>query len=76
MKAKKSVSGVCRLQYLRLRPFGFSGQHGIVYRDEKAKAWATMLNTDSGIKSILDVDETAKFLNPPIWRHRITSSPC
>lgn len=43
---------------------GSLGSTGIVYRDEKAKAWATMLNTDSGIKSILDVDETAKFLNP------------
>lgn len=46
---------------------GFSGPFGntgVVYRNKKAQAWATTLNTSSGMKSILDVAETAKFLNP------------
>ena len=42
------------------------GGFGLLYRDAtKAKSWATMMNTKSGIKSIMDdPQEGSKFINP------------
>ena len=40
------------------------GGAGVVYRDSKMAELATMLNTEKGIVSIMDTDNSAKFFNP------------
>lgn len=40
------------------------GGAGVVFRDPEMADLATMLNTDSGIRSIMDTDNSAKFFNP------------
>lgn len=40
------------------------GGTGILYRDQSKASWATQLNTGSGITSVMNTGETAKFLNP------------
>lgn len=40
------------------------GDQGILFRDENMKKYATMLNTQDGIISIMDSDYSAKFFNP------------
>ena len=40
------------------------GGVGVVYRDDNMRQLATMLNTSSGIRSIMDTDNSAKFFNP------------
>ena len=44
---------------------GSLGKVGFLYEDESKKSWASMVNTESGIKSCLEHTKTgAKFVNP------------
>lgn len=40
------------------------GDEGVVFRDGKMRKLATMVNTSSGIRSIMDCPNNAKFFNP------------
>ena len=40
------------------------GNEGVVFRDEKMKNLATILNTSNGLVSILETSNSAKFFNP------------
>lgn len=40
------------------------GQNGILFRDPEMRKYATVLNTDSGLKSIMNVWADEKFFNP------------
>ena len=41
-----------------------NGGTGVLYRDASKSEWATQLNTKSGIISIMDAGDNAKFFNP------------
>ena len=41
-----------------------NGGTGILFRDKTKRDWATQLNTNNGIVSVMDTGETSKFLNP------------
>lgn len=45
------------------RPYGL-GKDGFLYEDSSKKGWATILNSEKGLVSIMDKGEGAKFLNP------------
>lgn len=40
------------------------GSQGILFRDPSKKHWATSLNTLEGIKNVMDLGSSTKFLNP------------
>lgn len=40
------------------------GEHGMLYKDNSKKDWATSLNTTDGIVNVMDLDEKTKFFNP------------
>lgn len=41
-----------------------NGGTGVLYRDASKAAWATQMNTSSGIVSVMDTGESTKFFNP------------
>ncbi|MDE7451551.1 MAG: family 10 glycosylhydrolase, partial [Alistipes sp.] len=41
-----------------------AGNAGVVFRDEEKRSWATELNLEQGITSIMKTSQSAKFFNP------------